>query len=156
MVKTEPTANDATSRVTLFEDIFEVTALNPDGYKFDRVNRIQAIGTTFECDLLLDTNCEIYNLKEADKVTLVLASTLHLDGSPADHFSYIPNNTEPTLADNYEYVMHGRIFDISYQKDGTVVIAASFGGLLMRLIGDSKHLANILPDMRLYLLLKKD
>lgn len=146
---------DSSSKVTLFEDIFEVTALNPDGYKFERVNRIQAVGTTFECDLLLDINCEIYSLKEADKVTLVLASTLHLDGSPADHFSYAPSN-EPTLADNYEYVMHGRVFDISYKKDGTVVIALSYGGLLMRLSGDQRHLANVLPDMRLYLLLKKD
>lgn len=146
---------ESSSKVTLFEDIFEVTALNPDGYKFERVNRIQALGTTFECDLLLDINCEIYTLKEADKVTLVLASTLHLDGSPADHFSYSPS-TEPTLADNYEYVMHGRVFDISHQKDEKVVIALSFGGLLMRLIGDKKHLLNILPDMRLFLLLKKD
>jgi DNA-directed RNA polymerase I, II, and III subunit RPABC3 len=187
------------SAKVVFEDIFEVTALNPDGYKFDRVNRIQgiclfcfevstlcnernisswsidssescavspcylltyllpyaALGTTFECDLLLDINSEIYSLKEADKVTLVLAPTLHLDGSPADHTSYVPS-TEPTLADNYEYVMHGRVFDIKYQKDGTVVIALSFGGLLMRLTGEQKHLTSINPDMRLFLLLKKD
>ena len=97
---------ESSAKVTLFEDIFEVTALNPDGYKFD-------------------------------------------------HFSYQPN-TEPTLADNYEYVMHGRIFDISYQKEGRVIIAASYGGLLMRLTGEQRHLANLLPDMRLYLLLKKD
>jgi DNA-directed RNA polymerase I, II, and III subunit RPABC3 len=146
---------ETSSKVTLFEDIFEVTALNPDGYKFERVNRVQAIGNTFNCDLLLDINCEIYSLKEADKFTLVLASTLHLDGSPADHQSYSVN-TEPTLADNYEYVMHGRVFDISYQKDGTAVVAFSYGGLLMRLTGDQRNLTNILPDMRLYLLLKKD
>ena len=36
-----------------------------------------------------------------------------------------------------------------------VVIAASFGGLLMRLTGDQRHLTSVLPDMRLYLLLKK-
>jgi DNA-directed RNA polymerases I, II, and III subunit RPABC3 len=150
---------ESSAKVTLFEDIFETTALNPDGYKFERVNRLQAIGTTFECDLLLDINCEIYNIKENDKFTLVLASTLHLDGSPADHFSYVPNantNTEPSLADNYEYVMHGRVFDMKYNKDGTVVIAFSYGGLLMRLSGDQRHLTNILPDMRLYLLMKKD
>lgn len=148
---------DSTAKVTLFEDIFECTALNPDGYKFERVNRVQAIGTTFECDLLLDINCEIYKLMETDKFTLVLASTLHLDGSPADHFSFIPSaNKEPSLADNYEYVMHGRVFDMKYQKDGTVVISISYGGLLMRLSGEQRHLTNILPDMRLYLLLKKD
>jgi len=148
---------ESSAKVTLFEDIFETTALNPDGYKFERVNRIQAVGTTFECDLLLDINCEIYKIRESDKFTLVLASTLHLDGSPADHFSYAPNsNQEPSLADNYEYVMHGRVFEMKFQKDGTVVIAISFGGLLMRLSGDQRHLTNIIPDMRLYILLKKD
>ena len=144
------------ARVTLFEDIFEVTTLNPDRKTFDRVNRIAATGTTFECDLLLDVNCEIYSLKEGEKVTLVLASTLNLDGTPDDHFSYAPNAGEPTLADNYEYVMHGRVFDITYKGDGMVVIAASFGGLLMRLTGDQRHLSSVQPDMRLYILIKKD
>ena len=146
---------ESSATVTLFEDIFECTALNPDGVKFDRVNRVQAVGTTFECELLLDMNCEIYKLQESDKFTAVLASTLHLDGSPADHSSY-STSMEPTLADNYEYVMHGRVFDMSYKKDGTVVIAISFGGLLMRLTGDQRHLTSILPDQRLYLLIKKD
>jgi DNA-directed RNA polymerase I, II, and III subunit RPABC3 len=146
-----------TSTSTLFEDIFEVTALNPDGKKvFESVNRLAATGTTFECDLLLDINSEIYKVSEMDKLTLVLASTLNLDASPADHFSYnTQSGQEPTLADNYEYVMHGRVFDVSHQKDGVVVIAASFGGLLMRLTGDQRHLTSVLPDMRLYLLLKK-
>ena len=36
------------------------------------------------------------------------------------------------------------------------VIASSFGGLLMRLTGDQRHLSGVQPDMRLYLLLKKD
>uniref|UniRef100_A0A7R9WD29 DNA-directed RNA polymerases I, II, and III subunit RPABC3 n=1 Tax=Pseudictyota dubia TaxID=2749911 RepID=A0A7R9WD29_9STRA len=146
----------ASSRVTLFEDIFEVTTLNPDRKVFDRVNRIAATGTTFECDLLLDVNCEIYDLRESNKITFVLASTLNLDGTPDDHFSYAPNPGEPTLADNYEYVMHGRIFDVAYKGEGVIVIAASFGGLLMRLTGDQRHLSQIQPDMRLYVLIKKD
>jgi DNA-directed RNA polymerases I, II, and III subunit RPABC3 len=147
---------ESSAKVTLFEDIFEVTALNPDGVKFDRVNRVAAVGTTFECDLLLDMNCEIYKLQETEKFTAVLAHTLHLDGSAQQHNKYSGPSTEPNLADNYEYVMHGRVFDMSYKKDGTVVIAASFGGLLMRLTGDQRHLASIEPDQRLYLLIKKD
>ena len=142
------------SKVTLFEDIFEISALNPDGYKFEKVNRLQATGTTFECDLLLDINCEIYSLKENEKFTLVLASTLNLDGSPADHFQY--HSSAHSLADHYEYVMHGRVFDVKHQKDGAVVIAISYGGLLMRLTGDQRHLSSVQPDQRLYLLLKKD
>ena len=75
----------------------------------------------------------------------------------------IINTTREWVCDSHKIPLvngvtksHGRIFDMSYQKDGTVVIAASFGGLLMWLTGDQQHLANILPDMRLYLLLKKD
>jgi DNA-directed RNA polymerases I, II, and III subunit RPABC3 len=145
-------------KTTLFEDIFEITALNPDGMKWDKVNRLQAIGTTFECELLLDIHCELFRIDENEKCTLVLASTLHLDGSPADHSSYVPSSSqsEPSLADNYDYVMHGRVFDMEYKKDGTVVIKLSFGGLLMRLIGDQRHLQSIQPDQRLYVLLKKD
>jgi len=178
--------------VTLFEDIFEVKALNPDGYRFENVNRLQATGTTFECELLLDINSEIYTLREADRFVFVLASTLHLDGSPADHFSYVPQSvaSEPSLADNYEYVMHGRVFRVpwcasrnwvrewverenkykysctndcgcdesAHKMDRFVVVAVSFGGLLMRLVGDPRHLSSLisLPDRRVYLLLKKN
>jgi len=146
----------STAKVTLFEDIFEVTALNPDGKKFERVNRIAATGTTYECDLLLDMNSQIYSVKDGEKITLVLASTLNLDGTPDDHFSYNSRSGEPSLADTYEYVMHGRVFQIDYKKDGIIVIAISFGGLLMRLTGDQRHLSSILPDMRLYVLIKKN
>mmetsp|Transcript_16033 Transcript_16033/g.23456 ORF Transcript_16033/g.23456 Transcript_16033/m.23456 type:complete len:150 (+) Transcript_16033:105-554(+) len=147
----------SSAKVTLFEDIFDVTALNPDGKKFDSVNRLAATGTTYDCDLLLDLNCQIYSVKKNEKITLVLASTLNLDGSPDDHFSYNSSESNmPSLADTYDYVMHGRVFQIDYKKDGTVVIAASFGGLLLRLIGDQRHLSNILPDMRLYVLIKKN
>mmetsp|Transcript_31713 Transcript_31713/g.47278 ORF Transcript_31713/g.47278 Transcript_31713/m.47278 type:complete len:149 (-) Transcript_31713:113-559(-) len=146
----------SSDRFTLFEDIFEITTLNPDRKIFERVNRIAATGTTFECDLLLDINCQIYNLREGDKITLVLASTLNLDGSADDHENYAPNAGEPTLADNYEYVMHGRVFEVDYKKDDVIHISASFGGLLMRLTGDQRHLSAIQPDMRLYVLIKKD
>ena len=74
---------ESSAKVTLFEDIFEITALNPDGYKFDRVNRVQGIGTTFECDLLLDINCEIYSLKDNEKDKLCAVGRLvavHLGG----------------------------------------------------------------------------
>lgn len=171
---------------SLFEDIFEVMALNPDNYKFEKVNRVKAIGLTFECELLLDINCEIYHLYDSDKFTLVLASTLHLDGSPADHFSYKPQSQEtPSLADGYEYVMHGRMFNVTWcsarnwkkvekeekcvngcgcdgdthkRMDNFVIIAISFGGLLLRLVGDGRHLTGLtsMPNQWLYLLLKKN
>ena len=150
---------DLSARETLFEDIFEVTALNPDGKKnFANVNRIAATGSTYECDLLLDINSQIYSIKDGEKISMALTSTLNLDGTPDDHFSYSStvDGGETTLADTYDYVMHGRIFDMDYKKDNIIVIAASFGGLLMRLTGEQKHFSNILPDMRLYVLIKKN
>ena len=107
-------------------------------------------------------NSEVYNIKDGDKITLVLASTLNLDGSPDDYYQWtstsssMNSDNEPTLADNYEYVMHGRVFDVEYKKDETVVLSVSFGGLLMRLTGEQKHLSTVQPDMRLYILIKKD
>eukprot|EP00594_Rhizosolenia_setigera_P015449 CAMPEP_0178956766 /NCGR_PEP_ID=MMETSP0789-20121207/10473_1 /TAXON_ID=3005 /ORGANISM="Rhizosolenia setigera, Strain CCMP 1694" /LENGTH=154 /DNA_ID=CAMNT_0020638805 /DNA_START=227 /DNA_END=691 /DNA_ORIENTATION=- len=152
---------ESSDRVTLFEDIFEVIDLNPEtGKRFDRVNRISATATTYECDLLLDINSEIYSIKQSDRISLMLASTLSLDGSPDDHYSYSYSfasgaKPEPTLADNYEYVMHGRVFDIAYKGDENIEISASFGGLLMRLTGEQKQLSNIQPDMKLYILIKQ-
>ena len=59
-------ATATSARVTLFEDIFSITSLNPEGKKFERVNRLAATGTTIECDLLLDYNCQIYTLLEEE------------------------------------------------------------------------------------------
>ena len=55
---------------------------------FENVNRIAATGSTYECDLLLDINCQIYSIKDGEKISLALTSTLNLDGTPDDHYSY--------------------------------------------------------------------
>ena len=40
----------------LFEDIFDVKALNENGKKFDRVDRLHCKGTTYDVDLVLGIN----------------------------------------------------------------------------------------------------
>lgn len=139
----------------LFEDIFEVGKLNPDGKKFERVNRLECKGLTYDVDVLLDTNCDIYPVKEGDRLTFVLASTLDLSGKPDDG-TYKPLSDEVTLADKYEYVMHGRVFRCEHLKDTKVQLFASFGGLLMRLTGDQRHVANIEVDSRVFCLLRQN
>ena len=149
----------SSAKVTLFEDIFTVTALNPEGKKFDKVNRISATGTSFNCDLLLDTNSQIYPILENERITLVLASTLSLTGAPDDGtYNQAIAGEAPTagsLADAYEYVMHGKVFVYKHLGEGRVEIQISYGGLLMRLVGEHKVLGGIEPDCRLYLLIKK-
>ena len=50
------------------------------------MNRIVCKGEAYEADLVLDLASEVYNLREGDKFTLVVASTLRLDGEPDDNF----------------------------------------------------------------------
>ena len=67
----------------------------------------------FECDLLLDANAQAQRMRHCDKITLSLASTLNLDGSPIDHHQWSTNSLkdDPTLANEHEHAMHSRIFD---------------------------------------------
>ena len=37
----------------IFEDIFDIQDLNPGGKKFDRVNRLHAIGNTYDVDVVV-------------------------------------------------------------------------------------------------------
>ncbi|XP_068635572.1 DNA-directed RNA polymerases II and V subunit 8A-like isoform X2 [Aristolochia californica] len=112
----------------LFEDIFTLTKLDPDGKKFDK----------------------------GDKFTMVLAPTLSLDGTPDS--GYFSQGGRKSLADKFEYVMHGKLFKISEEGSGPnvkVEIYVSFGGLLMMLKGDPSNAANFELDQRLFLLMRK-
>jgi len=138
---------------TLFEDTFEVAKLNPDGKKFDRVSRVVAKGETYEVDLTLDVASEVYPLKVGDKFTLVLASTLRLDGKPdEDAFN---QDGKPTLLDQFEYGMCGTTFKFDHVRDNLVSVIASFGGLLMQLQGEQRHLIRVRMDQRVYCLLRR-
>ena len=44
--------------------------------------------------------------------------------------------------------MHGRIFKISHKEGQTIEVLSSFGGLLMRMIGEQAQLSSLQPDMR--------
>ncbi|KYR02288.1 RNA polymerase II core subunit [Tieghemostelium lacteum] len=138
--------------MAIFEGVFEVKEVDPDGKKFDRVSRFICSSETFEMDLQIDIATHIFPLGY-EKFTLAIASSLNLDGSVDTDF----DTNKPSLADNYDYVMYGKIF--RYQREGQssskVSIFASFGGLLMLLQGDPRYLEGIELDDRIYLLIKK-
>ena len=62
-----------------------------------------------------------------------------------------------TQMDDFEYVMHGKIFKIetSQNVDNQQKLYISFGGLLMLLVGDAKPLEQFKLDMYVYLMVKK-
>ncbi|KAJ7553792.1 hypothetical protein O6H91_06G113200 [Diphasiastrum complanatum] len=141
----------------LFEDIFRITGMDPDGKKFDKVSRIEARSEQFDMYLLLDVNTEIYPLSRDDKFTMALASTLSLDGTPDD--GVFDQSGRKSLADKYEYVMYGKLYKYADDDDsgGSVKIEVyvSFGGLILLLKGDPQNLGNLNLDQRLYLLMRK-
>jgi DNA-directed RNA polymerases I, II, and III subunit RPABC3 len=58
----------------------------------------------------VDVNSELFDVKTGERVTIVLASTLALDGTPDDgHYNPNPG---PSLLDSYDYATHGRLFKI--------------------------------------------
>lgn len=110
-------------------------------------------------DMLLDVNVDIYPVDLGDKLALCLATTLNTDGTPSGaSYDSVRPTARRTLADDFEYVMHGKIFKFKDSSSGGQVRAevfVSFGGLLMQLIGDPKRLADLDVDEDIFLLLKK-
>ncbi|CAM6097305.1 unnamed protein product [Calypogeia fissa] len=144
------------SETLLFEDFFTVVGLDPDGKKWDRVKRIVARSEQFDMELMLDVNTDIYPMHMDEKFMLAIATTLSLDGTPDDGF--FDQSGRKSLADKYEYVMHGKLYKYSEVEQGgvsKVEIYISYGGLLMMLKGDPNSLNPFQVDQRLYLLIRK-
>ena len=152
--RTFPTTMDASN--SLFDKPFEVTMVNPDGKKFDRVSRLVCKGTTDNVDLVVDINVEVYPVKTGDKLKIMLCRTLAVEGG-VDTGEYNQSG-KATLLDKYDYGMHGKVFHFDYDSGNsqTVSVYISFGGLLMRIQGNQRHVASIKKDMRLYCLIKKE
>lgn len=93
----------------LFEDIFNVKDMDPEGKKFDRVSRLHCESESFKMDLILDINSWIYPMELGDKFRLVLATTLRENGYP-DGGEWNPLETEGNRADSFEYVMYGKVY----------------------------------------------
>jgi DNA-directed RNA polymerases I, II, and III subunit RPABC3 len=54
-----------------------------------------------------------------------------------------------------EYAMHGRVFNFTHKGGHKVEIDVSYGGLLMRLSGDQRHLSGVELDQNIYCLMSK-
>lgn len=94
----------------LFENSFKITEIN--SAKYDRVSRIKAFSEGGQDVLLtLDVNTELYPLAVEDRMTVALALSLNLDGSKDDGKGWREiGKGEQTLADEFDYVCHGKIY----------------------------------------------
>ncbi|XP_038689579.1 DNA-directed RNA polymerases II, IV and V subunit 8B-like [Tripterygium wilfordii] len=144
------------SNIILFEDIFVADKLDPDGKKFAKVTRIEARSENCDMFMLLDVIAEIYPMRKGERFTMALADTLNLDGTPET--GYYAQGGKKTVADKYEYIMHGKLYKITEKNSGKVIrkeLYVSYGGLLMRLKGDPSHFARFKLDQSLFLLIRK-
>ncbi|XP_013419087.1 DNA-directed RNA polymerases I, II, and III subunit RPABC3 [Lingula anatina] len=101
----------------LFEDIFDVKDIDPEGKKFDRVSRLHCESESFKMDLILDVNIQVYPMDLGDKFRMVIATTLREDGYP-DDTDYNPADQGPSRADSFEYVMYGKVYRIEGDDSG--------------------------------------
>ncbi|KAI9713150.1 MAG: DNA-directed RNA polymerases I, II, and III subunit RPABC3 [Bogoriella megaspora] len=138
----------------LFEETFSITGADPQ--KYDRVSRITGTGTDSGVSMTLDINTDLYPVLPGETVTMLLASTLNLDGTKDDEKGWRePKPGEAGLADMYDYVCYGKIYRFDEGSKGDEINAyVSFGGLLLWLKGPYKKLTGLRIDY-VYLLLKK-
>ncbi|SLM40314.1 dna-directed rna polymerases and iii 145 kda polypeptide [Lasallia pustulata] len=137
----------------LYEDTFTLTSLNAQ--KYDRVSRISATSEDASTFLTLDINTELYPCSVGERIHLVLASTLSLDGSKDDRKGWREvGRGETSLADMYDYVCHGKIYRFEEGEGENIKVFVSFGGLLLYVEGPYKKLTPLRIDY-IYLLMKK-
>lgn len=96
----------------LFSDTFTVTDLNAQ--KYERVARISGNNENGDTLLSLDINTELFPCSLGDRLQLLLASTLALDGSKDDGKGWRDVarglGEDASLADDYDYVCHGKVY----------------------------------------------
>ena len=136
----------------IFEDIFDVKQMDPDGKKFDRVSRIHGDSESYKMDLILDIATNIYPMKVSDKFRLVLADSLTTDGSSLPNADVCDEwdprwEMKSNRADDFDYVMYGKCYRIDDDDTGTRISAyVSYGGMLMRLQNRIKIIYEILDN----------
>ncbi|GMM58647.1 DNA-directed RNA polymerase core subunit [Maudiozyma humilis] len=142
----------------LFDDIFQVGEVDPGRY--NRIGRIEATSTTHEqCKLTLDVNTDLFPVSAQEQLTVTVASSLDIDGtadsSAAGTKSWRPPQPDDrSIADDYDYVMHGTAYRFEEVSKDLIAVYYSFGGLLMRLEGNFRNLSNLKQE-NAYLLIRR-
>ena len=102
----------------LFDDRFTITSY--DQSKYDRVARIGATSDDNTISFTLDVNIELFPVAIGERIQMVLASTLALDGSKDDNKGWrnVPGEDSANLASLFDYVCHGKIYKFEDMEDG--------------------------------------
>lgn len=138
----------------LFNDQFTVTEVDPGGKKFDRVSRIVAKSSNHDMHLTLDINVDLLPLTQGEAFSLALSSSLLPEGAKATDAGGWRAGIDGGLADDWEYVMYGKVYKFDQDTKDSVTAYASYGGLLMALSGDYRHISGVTVGEYVYLLIR--
>ncbi|PFH54625.1 hypothetical protein AMATHDRAFT_176 [Amanita thiersii Skay4041] len=149
----------------VFDDIFTINAIDKEGKKFDRVSRLYAHSKSYDMDLTLDYNVELFPLRVDDSFALALASSLSRGGATGVNTEDVDDKDRDVwrpdgkghrgLESDYDYVMYGKVYKFDGGTAEIVTAYASFGGLLMSLTGSFRHMTGIVLGDPIYLLMRK-
>eukprot|EP00924_Labyrinthula_sp_SR-Ha-C_P014358 snap_masked-scaffold_20-processed-gene-3.17-mRNA-1 protein AED:0.02 eAED:0.02 QI:0/-1/0/1/-1/1/1/0/153 len=143
----------------LYEDNFVIDDINPEGKSstaFKNISRIVGRATTYDITTMIDILNEVFPLKLQDKITVTMAKSVSLDAEKGANSKTYDQSGEPSLVDKYDYCMHGKVYQVDQVDEEKRVVYVSYGGLLQKLEGDQRHLKNILLDMSIYILIRKE
>ncbi|KAJ1025221.1 hypothetical protein NDA16_002725 [Ustilago loliicola] len=157
----------------LFDTQFVVNQIDPDGKKFDRVSRIIASSPSLEMTLSIDIATDIWPVSEGQQLTFQLASTLKKDTTTSSKTDAADGDAQDAaaqaaerdawrldqpgnggIADDFDYVMYGKIYRYDEKVADEVTVYGSFGGLMMALTGNFRHMSNITIGSNVYLLMR--
>ena len=140
----------------MFQDEFRITSLNPDGKKFEKVDRIMASGIHYDGQLLMDVNSELLECAVDDRLSVCLLWLLSQKSQVSLAKANGKNHDELEASfDKYQYVMYGTVYKYKHTKDDKVEVHLSHGGLLARVNGDEQHLHQLEVDSEIYTMVKK-
>ncbi|GAA5994759.1 DNA-directed RNA polymerase core subunit RPB8 [Rhodotorula paludigena] len=145
----------AVSDAIVFTDVFTVSAVDKDGKKFDRVSRVAGKSSNHDMRLTLDINTDLIQLPESSTFSLALATTLNPDADKSAQSGGWRADIEGGLADDWEYVMYGKVYKFDDGTGEEVTAYISFGGLLMALTGDYRHISKVTVGEYIYLLVRR-
>ncbi|KAI8874049.1 RNA polymerase [Ramicandelaber brevisporus] len=166
----------------LFSGVFDVTELNKDGKRFDRVDRIHGKRLNSDMTLIMDFNSELFPIAAGDRLTVDIASSIlpkakttaagagasaaggaagkagasvSAEAAMNQAAEWREIGKRPTLADHYDYVMFGKVYRFDEASDSQVSVYISYGGMLMNLTGEHTHLNQMSIGDNVYLLMRR-
>lgn len=149
---------------TLFDDTFQIDGVETGRY--NKVSRLEATSTTtsssseHQTKITLDINSELFPISKNESLTVSLSKTLSLDNDEDMEDSSINASWRPSklagnsLADQYDYVMHGTVYKFEEVKNDLINVYISFGGLLCCIEGDYRILSGLKQE-GIYILIRR-